>query len=115
MDEGGLTVPEYTLAATAWLVAAIVVALRVGARPWGLLGDRRTWVTLVVFGGFTVVFDIVLTGLPIVSYGDEHLSGLQLGPMPIEDLLYGLALALTAVTAFVAATPSRGPEPGTGR
>ena len=52
-----------------------------------------------------VVFDVVLTGLPIVTYGPEHLSGLMVGPMPIEDLGYGIALFLLAVLPWDAVAP----------
>jgi lycopene cyclase domain-containing protein len=96
-------VPEYTIAAIIWLGGATVAAAMTGGRRWGLLDQRRTWITMLVFGAFTVVFDIILTGLPIVTYGDDLRSGIAIGPMPIEDLLYGLALALTAMTAFTAA------------
>lgn len=99
--------PEYTLAAIVWLGGAALAAALVGGRRWGLLGERRTWLTLAVFGAFTIVFDVILTGLPIVTYGDEFRSGLAIGPMPLEDLLYGLALALTALAAFTAALGRR--------
>ena len=95
--------PEYTIAAVLWLGGASLAAGLVGGRRWGLLGQRRAWITLAVFAGFTVVFDVILTGLPIVTYADELRSGISIGPMPIEDLLYGLALALTAMAAFTAA------------
>jgi hypothetical protein len=35
-----------------------------------------------------------------VTYGREHNAGLYLGPMPIEDLLYGLGLYLVAIAAW---------------
>jgi hypothetical protein len=53
------------------------------------------------------VADLVLTGLPIVTYGDHHVRALQLGPMPLEDLLYGWALFLVAALAWDAARPGR--------
>lgn len=99
--------PEYTLAAIVWLGGAALAAALVGERRWGLFGERRTWITLAVFAVFTIVFDGMLTGLPIVTYGDDLRSSLAIGPMPIEDLLYGLALALTALAAFTAALRRR--------
>jgi hypothetical protein len=47
-----------------------------------------------------VTADLALTGLPIVTYRDSFRSGLALGPMPIEDLVYGLALYLVAAAAW---------------
>lgn len=92
--------PEY--AAVTLLVLAVT-----GALAWwrGLLARRSTWLALGVFAVLTVVFDVVLTGLPIVTYGPEHLSGLMVGPMPIEDLGYGIALFLLAVLAWDAVAP----------
>lgn len=84
---------EYTVAAVVFLVAGGAAAGAVG-----LLRRRSTWLTLAIFAAFTVVFDIILTGLPIVTYGDGFTTGIAIGPMPIEDLLYGLALALAAMT-----------------
>lgn len=87
--------PEYTLLATAFLVGGFLLAALAG-----VLRERAAWAGLVAFGLATVVADIVLTGLPIVTYGREFNAGIYLGPMPIEDLLYGLALYLVAIAAW---------------
>lgn len=87
--------PEYTLAGIAWLAGAALLAAVAG-----ILRRRRTWIALGVFLAFTVVFDAVLTGLPIVTYGDEHVTGIRLGTTPVEDYLYGLALFLTAIATY---------------
>ena len=86
---------EYTLAGFAWLAGAFVLAGAVG-----ILRRRSTWIALGVFLAFTVVFDAVLTGLPIVVYGEAHISGIRLGTTPVEDYLYGLALCLTAIATY---------------
>jgi lycopene cyclase domain-containing protein len=88
-------IPEYTLAGLAWLGGSLVLA---GAA--GILRRRSAWIAFGVFLGFTVVFDAVLTGLPIVVYGDEHILGIRLGTTPIEDYLYGQALCLTAIATY---------------
>lgn len=86
--------PEYTIASLLYLAAAT------GAMAWrGLFRDRRVLIALAAFGVMTVGFDLLLTGLPIVTYGDQFRSGVAVGPMPIEDLLYGMALAMTALIA----------------
>lgn len=86
---------EYTLAALVALAGGLAAA---AAR--GVLRSRATWLGLGAFGAATIVADLVLTGLPIVTYGDETRSGVGIGPMPVEDLLYGLALYLVAVAAW---------------
>lgn len=102
--------PEYTLA------SVVTLGVVAAAAAWtGLARRRSTWLGMVVFGAATIVADLVLTGLPIVTYGDHHVRALQLGPMPIEDLLYGLALFLVAALAWDAARPGRRRGAGDGR
>jgi lycopene cyclase domain-containing protein len=88
-------VPEYTLLALVFLVGALAWAWRAG-----MLRERAAWYGLALFGLITIVADLALTGLPIVTYGREFNLGIYLGPMPIEDLLYGLALYLVAIAAW---------------
>jgi lycopene cyclase domain-containing protein len=88
-------VPEYTLAGLATLAAALVVAWATGVARL-----RATWLGFGVFLALTVVFDFLLTGLPIVTYGPGTASGIALGPIPVEDFLYGQALYLVAVAAW---------------
>lgn len=87
--------PEYSLAAIVTLALAAAIA---AAR--GVLGERAVLLGLGVFALATVLADLVLTGLPIVTYGDVHRSGIGIGPMPIEDLVYGLALYLLAAATW---------------
>lgn len=87
--------PEYTLLATGFLAGALGLAAVAG-----VLRERAAWAGLAAFGLITVVADLVLTGLPIVTYRPEFSSGVRLGPMPVEDLLYGLALYLVAIAAW---------------
>ncbi len=97
-----MTIPAYTLAGLAWLAAAVLLAWWAGAA-----GRRQTWAALAVFLAFTVVFDAVLTGLPIVTYGEAAITGIRLGTTPVEDYLYGAALCLTAIAAYDAARGRR--------
>jgi lycopene cyclase domain-containing protein len=88
-------IPEYTAASILWLAGAAAIAW------WaGTFGRRAAWLALAVFLAFTVVFDALLTGLPIVTYGTGTDLGTRLGPIPVEDLVYGAALCLTAIAVF---------------
>jgi lycopene cyclase domain-containing protein len=97
-----VTFPAYTVAGLAWLAAALVATWWAGAA-----GRRQTWLALAVFLAFTVAFDALLTGLPIVTYGEHAIAGIRLGTTPVEDYLYGAALCLTAVAAYDAARGRR--------
>jgi len=87
--------PEYTLLSVLALAGGFAVAALAG-----VLRERAAWLGLLTFGLVTVVADLALTGLPIVTYGPRHNSGIAIGPMPVEDLLYGLALYLVAIAAW---------------
>jgi lycopene cyclase domain-containing protein len=95
--------PEYTGLALVALALAAGAALAVG-----LHRDRAAWLTVAVFAACTLVFDLVLTALPIVTYDPHAISGIGIGPMPIEDLAYGVALCLTALVGWTLAGRSRG-------
>lgn len=88
-------IPEYTLAGLAWLAGAFALASAAG-----ILRRRSTWIAFGAFLASTVVFDAVLTGIPIVVYGSAHVSGIRLGTTPVEDYLYGQALCLTAIATY---------------
>ena len=66
--------PEYTLASLAVLALGLVLAGLAG-----VLRERAAWAGLVAFGLVTIVADVILTGLPIVTYGREHNAGLYSG------------------------------------
>jgi len=87
--------PEYAIGSL-----LLLLACGLGAWRTGVLAHPEAWLTLVAFGLLTVVFDIVLTGIPIVTYGDGLRSGIAVGPMPVEDLAYGLALCLLALAVW---------------
>jgi lycopene cyclase domain-containing protein len=97
--------PEYTLLSVIFLAGGFVLAGLAG-----VLRERAAWLGLVAFGVITVVADLALTGLPIVTYGRAYNLGLSIGPMPIEDLLYGLALYLVAIAAWGRRPSTREPH-----
>jgi len=86
---------EYTLASLAVLGAAVGMA---GAR--GLLADRSLWIGLLAFVVLTVVADVLLTGFGVYGYDRRYNAGFLIGHMPIEDLVYAVALYLVAAIAW---------------
>jgi len=88
-------VREYTLAAVIVLGLALLLA---GWR--GHLSDPTVWVGAAGFALLTVAADVALTEIGVFTYAPQFLSGIRIVRMPLEDLLYGLALYLTAVTVW---------------
>lgn len=86
---------EYTLAASAVLLAVAVLAGVRGAygRPW-------VWIGMAVFAVLTVVADVVLTRIGVYRHRSSFNAGFVIDRMPIEDLLYGIALYLVAVVSW---------------
>lgn len=86
---------EYTVASVVVLMLALGIS---GIR--GLWQDRALWLGLLIFGLMTVGADVGLTHAGVYSYDSRFNAGFLIGRMPLEDLAYGLALYLVAVTAW---------------
>jgi len=86
---------EYTLAASAVLSAALIVA---GIR--GLYRRRLVWIGLAIFSVLTILVDVVLTRAGVYAHRPAFNAGLFIDRMPLEDLLYGIALYLVAVLSW---------------
>jgi lycopene cyclase domain-containing protein len=86
----------YTAAVTSMTVIVCLLLATV-ARP--LLTRAWGWY-LVILTGLFLIFNTVLTALPIVTYGAEHFSGVRLGTIPLEDAFYNFALINAVVIAY---------------
>lgn len=86
---------EYAAAVAATWTGVAVVAAR--AR---VLRQRSTWVGAAAFAALTVAADNLLIRAGVYGYRDRFRCGLRVGHMPIEDLAYGIALYLLAVSAW---------------
>jgi lycopene cyclase domain-containing protein len=84
----GYTVP-------AALSVPTVCALELGWLHTGLFRRPAYWLSMLIVLGFQIPVDGWLTKLsaPIVSYDDQHGSGIRVGfDTPVEDFLFGFAL-----------------------
>jgi len=62
--------------------------------------DGRTWRIIALHMlPLTIIFDILCIAAGIFGYNPEMISGLKLGPMPVEDLFYTV-VAILIVPAF---------------
>jgi lycopene cyclase domain-containing protein len=64
------------------------IALRTKA-----FSDGRAWATFLVLLGLTLVFNSLLTGLPIVTYDASKMLGAHIGTIPLEDFSYTFLIA----------------------
>lgn len=80
-------------------IAVALLVFRLGAEHARRRRELETYLSswavatasLVVL---TVIFDNVMMAAGFFDYGVEHISGVRLGLIPIEDLLYPIAGAL---------------------
>lgn len=82
----------YLLMGAPFILAALLLAVRAGRHhPQFFRQLAWTAVPLIIL---TVVFDNILTGLPIVTYNADLISGIRIGFAPVEDFLYTIAAVL---------------------
>lgn len=80
---------------------ASVAVLCLAVAGWrGPLRRRETWLGSAAFAALALGFDALLTQISVFTYDPRFRLGIRLGRMPAEDLLYGLALYLSAVTVY---------------
>jgi lycopene cyclase domain-containing protein len=59
------------------------------------------WATYPIILGFQLVANGVLTGRGVVRYRADAIIGWRLFHAPVEDLLFGFALVLLTLSAWV--------------
>ncbi len=94
---------------TVFLVLAGTIALITRLMPELLTSLRFNAMILISIIPFLIV-NSILTGIPIVSYGQNAIIGSRIGSIPIEDFAYNLAMISLYLFAYLSwnkHTPSR--------
>jgi len=89
----------YTVAAGLGLVGAI--ALDVAVLRTRLVATLAWWATYPIVLAAQLVSNGILTGRGIVRYDRHAILGPRLAHAPVEDLAFGFALVLTALSVWV--------------
>ena len=84
---------------TVLAAAAVFLLLAVLLRP-GLLASRRFWLTVALAYIPFLIFNGLLTALPVVTYGEKAILGPRLLTIPVEDFLYSFSLLGLTVLAY---------------
>lgn len=84
-----------------YLVLNVSVLVITTAALWRYVQrDKKTWWKLVLYMiPLTIIFDSLCIYLGMFWYSPDTISGLKLGPMPVEDLFYTI-VAITIVPAL---------------
>jgi lycopene cyclase domain-containing protein len=77
-----------------------------------LLSSRRFWLAIGLSYVPFLIFNGILTALPVVTYGEKAIIGIRVGSIPVEDFLYSFALVGFAILAFTRMPRRRAPPEG---
>ncbi len=94
---------SYTVAALVAVAAAVLLDLAVLRTR--LLTRRAFWVAYVIVVVFQLVVNGLLTGLDVVRYDPARIIGLRIVFAPVEDLLFGFAMVVVTLMAWLLAAP----------
>ncbi len=98
--------PEYTAAALIGVLAVLALELVVRS---GVLKTAAYWLTMAIVLAFQVPVDgwLTKTSAPVVVYRDSATSGIRLlWGIPIEDFLFGFALATLVLVLWQRQAPA---------
>jgi lycopene cyclase domain-containing protein len=90
---------SYTVAALVGL--AVALGLDLFVLRTRLVAGRVWWSLYPIVLGFQLLANGVLTGRSVVRYDPHAIVGLRLAYAPVEDLAYGFALVLSALSVWV--------------
>jgi lycopene cyclase domain-containing protein len=85
------------------VVLAVLVAacLDVAVLRTKMLRRKAFWVAYAIVLFFQLLVNGLLTGLRIVRYDPDVITGAHLAYAPVEDLLFGFAMILTTLSMWV--------------
>jgi lycopene cyclase domain-containing protein len=90
---------NYPVAALIGVLAA--AALDLAVLRTRLLRRKAFWTAYAIVLFFQLVVNGLLTGLKIVRYDSSAILGWRFAYAPVEDLLFGFAMALTTLSLWV--------------
>lgn len=74
-------------------IALVLLLDTVILKTW-VIKTKNCWIVMGILMFLTLVFDQLLTGLPIVFYDETKMLGLRLWYAPIEDFTYTFAVVI---------------------
>lgn len=95
----------YTLLAAIVLILVFVFELLV--LKTGLVALTSFWIAYGIVAFFQILTNGYLTGLNIVTYNPEVITGTRINYAPIEDLFFGFALVSLSLFIWTKLGPSK--------
>jgi lycopene cyclase domain-containing protein len=88
---------------TVLAVLGVAGAALVDQAVWrtNLLRRKAFWTTYGLMLVFQLVVNGVLTGLPVVRYDRQAITGVRIANGPVEDLLFGFAMIVLTLSTWV--------------
>ncbi|MFA5097479.1 MAG: lycopene cyclase domain-containing protein [Candidatus Margulisiibacteriota bacterium] len=68
-----------------------------------ILRSRNYWGYLIICFGLFLVFNSILTALPVVSYSSLHISNIRFFTIPAEDFIYNYLLLSACAAVYIGA------------
>lgn len=90
---------SYTVLALVAVLAAVAIDLFL-LRTF-LLCRKAFWTAYSIIVAFQLIVNGVLTGIPIVRYDPDAITGLRIAYAPVEDLLFGFAMVALTLSTWV--------------
>lgn len=95
---------EYTFLALLSVGITILAAPKLADQ---IFSSKLYWYYVAVTFAFFLVFNFLLTSLPIVAYSSEAISGLRVTTIPIEDFMFNFSLLTLYLAVFLRLSRSR--------
>lgn len=89
----------YTAAVVLGVLGAVVLDLAILRTR--LLTRRAFWVTYGIVVFFQLIVNGLLTGLDVVRYDPARIVGVRFVFAPVEDVLFGFAMVVLTLSAWV--------------
>ena len=78
------TLTVFAVTAAFFFIAGLIARVQ--------LGRRSFWLSLAISYVPFVIANGVLTGMPVVLYGEDHILGIRIGSIPLEDFFYSFTM-----------------------
>ena len=89
---------EYTFLA---ILSVGLTLLAVSAVRVEILSSRAYWTYIAATLGLFLIFNFILTSLPVVEYSPLAISDIRVITIPVEDFLFNFSMLTSYLTAYV--------------